>query len=249
MFVKSLSLAVAVAAVGVVAQDILIPTDLPFPIPTDITIPSVLPSNLPALPSGFPAVPTLPTSLPAVPVATASAAATRVASASTVSRSASRTSSASAPAATSTTVDCKAMSSTASGLFTGCLSTQLVKTPTVNSQTEADAAFQSVAKCVCNLFLPIQADFTRWQNQCPDPSTGKPATDAEKASTEKSFAACKANDYVTAASSFNLTMDSGGKKWTPTPPGGAAKSSAAGSLSSAAISLAGLAAAGLVLLA
>ncbi|KAJ3162575.1 hypothetical protein HDU88_006608 [Geranomyces variabilis] len=244
MFAKSFSLAVAVAALGVVAQ---LPTDLPFPIPTDIAIPSDIPSGI--LPSGIPIFPTVSAS------ASASAAApTRAASAvsSAASRAASKTSSAAgAPAATASTtpLDCKAFRAVSVGLATGCLTAQQVKTPNITSQADADAAFQSIAKCICTLLLPMQADVTRSYTQCPDPATGKLPTDADKAQSDKDFATCKAGDYATVASTLGITLDgTGGKKWTATPPAGAAKSAAASAASSAVVGLAGLLAAGFVLL-
>ncbi|KAJ3150237.1 hypothetical protein HDU89_003326 [Geranomyces variabilis] len=247
MFAKSFSLVVAVAALGAVAQ---LPTDLPFPIPTDIAIPSVLPSDIPTgiLPSGLPIFPTVSASASA-------AAPTRAASAvsSAASRAASKTSSAaSAPAATASTtpMDCKAFNAVTVGLATGCLTAQQAKTPNITSQADADAAFQSIAKCMCTLLLPMQADVTRSYTQCPDPATGKLPTDADKAQSDKDFATCKAGDYATVASTLGITLDgTGGKKWTATPPAGSAKSAAASAASSAVVGLAGLLAAGFVLLA
>ncbi|KAI8590180.1 hypothetical protein BDZ88DRAFT_415811, partial [Geranomyces variabilis] len=217
-----------------------------------IAIPSVLPSDIPTgiLPSGNPIFPTVSAS------ASASAAApTRAASAvsSAASRAASKTSSAAgAPAATASTtpMDCKALRAVSVGLATGCYTAQQVKTPNITSQADADAAFQSIAKCVCTLLLPMQADVTRSYSQCPDPATGKLPTDADKAQSDKDFATCKAGDYATVAAALNLTLDgTGGKKWTATPPAGAAKSAAASAASSAVVGLAGLLAAGFVLLA
>ncbi|KAJ3176447.1 hypothetical protein HDU87_005316 [Geranomyces variabilis] len=215
MFAKSLSLAVAVAALGAVAQ---LPTDLPFPIPTDVTVPSV-----PELPTG-----TLPSGLPTIPTVPASTSASVAASASS-----------------------SAINDVSVGFATGCLATQQLKTPNITSQADADGAFQSIAKCVCNLILPMQADITRYDNQCPDPTTGKTASVDEKAQADKNFVACKAGDYATAAAAFGVSLTSGGKTWNATAPGGgAAKSSSATSVSSfAAVGLAGLVAAGFALLA
>ncbi|KAJ3147704.1 hypothetical protein HDU86_007879 [Geranomyces michiganensis] len=253
MFNKSLSFVAvaAIAASSAAAQAPALPAGFP-----------ALPAGFPPLPAGAPAIPTLP-ALPNLPNAIATAIPTAVPTAaippparatqalpSQVVGAPIAASAPAAPAAATNTPaggassgrECSSRSLVLELSATSCMQqgfATAVLQP-FKSQSEADATFQSIAKCSCAGFAQNEAIAKEYVASCP-------GTVAD--SLKKTLDACKANNYALAASTMQLTMTSGGKMWAATPVTGTGASSDASKIATVAsvasvASLAGLAAIG-----
>ncbi|KAJ3149920.1 hypothetical protein HDU89_003376 [Geranomyces variabilis] len=208
------------------------PTQLPAGLPTQLPagFPTALPSRSPALPSSFPA---------AVPVA-ASAVAPPVTVVVAASPTAAVSVAAPRPTGTSTTtLDCTAVQIKVENILDTCLLSSLQNMLATTTQAQADAVFQSLAKCSCAAFLPMKAEFLQFEAQC------KSITDADKADIAKVLGDCEQKNYAAAAYNMELHYMAAGNKWTPSPPAtGLSSGAVAASVksASAAVGFAGLAA-------
>ncbi|KAJ3166666.1 hypothetical protein HDU88_003149 [Geranomyces variabilis] len=212
------------------------PTQLPAGLPTQLPagFPTALPSRSPALPSSFPTV--MPAAASAVaPPVTAVVAASPTAA---VPVAAPR------PMGTSTTtLDCTTVQIKVQNILDTCVLNSLQNMLATTTQAQADAVFQSVAKCSCAAFLPMKAEFLQFEDQCQ--LFGKTITDADKADTAKLLGDCEQKNYAAAAYNMELDYPAAGKQWTPSPPAtGLSSGAAAASVksASAAVGFAGLAA-------
>ncbi|KAI8591709.1 hypothetical protein BDZ88DRAFT_410454 [Geranomyces variabilis] len=212
------------------------PTQLPAGVPTQLPagFPTALPSRSPALPSSFPAVIPVAASPVAPPVTVVVAASPTAA----VSVAAPR------PTGTSTTtLDCTAVQIKVQNIADTCVLNSLQNILATTTQAQADAVFQTLAKCSCAALLPIKAEFLQFEDQCR--IFGQPITDADKADDAKVLGDCEQRNYAAAAYNMELHYVAAGKQWTSSPPPtGLSSGAVAASVKSAstAVGFAGLAA-------
>ncbi|KAJ3156174.1 hypothetical protein HDU86_004142 [Geranomyces michiganensis] len=139
---------------------------------------------------------------------------------------------ASAPASiatpTSTVADaqkCSAFVKATDAQLQACIQRSLPEISAIANQAAADTAFAHLAECVCPDYLLVKDQYIDNYNQCKDPGTLRPYTEAEKSALVQGFDGCAARTpegYLSAAFGFEMFLDIRGRKYHPSPPGAAA---------------------------